>query len=197
MIARLGILLFPFSFSQFFLSLAIGDNGYGWSVFCPKIWSEATKSCIWFKISLNQFSNVVSNIPISGSPPKLCARQFLFRGNYDDGKENIFQIFVTITMIGLVEKRGGAHAECDCLCYNNVRSGGKHCKGCDNGEQGEGDQAEPVQHHRSKLPVVLRRRRLVVVPDLVGDNFDLFENQGELAVNPRWEYWTRWLLHCW
>ena len=79
--------------------------------------------------------------------------------------------------IGLVEKRGGAHAECDCLCYNNVRSGGKHCKGCDNGEQGEGDQAEPVQHHRSKLPVVLRRRGLVVVPEHRGRHQDCHRHQ--------------------
>lgn len=58
-----------------------------------------------------------------------------------------------------------------------MRSGGEHCKGCDNGEQGEGDEAEAVEHHRGKLPVVLRRRGLVVIPDLVRDNFDLFENE--------------------
>jgi hypothetical protein len=40
-------------------------------------------------------------------PLKLGARQFLFQVNYDDGKENIFQIFVTITMRIrlLIEKR--------------------------------------------------------------------------------------------
>ena len=68
------------------------------------------------------------------------------------------------------------------LCYNNVRSGGKYCKGCDNGEQGEGDQAEPVQHHRSKLPVALHRPGLLVVPDLVGDDLDLLEDETELPV---------------
>ena len=52
----------------------------------------------------------------------------------------------------------------DCLCYNNVRCGCKDRECGDNGEEGESDQTEPVEDHRRKLPVVLRRCGLVVVP---------------------------------
>ena len=205
------------------------------------MWKGATKLHISFNISLNQFQTAPCQIFPSLVPVKLPASQFLFQGNYDDGKENIFHLprnhnvtirflaeRVAIVIKSLQLLKRGARSKffwekvhpADCLCYNNVRCCGENGKGCDNGEKGECDQAEPVEHHRRKLPVVLRRRRLVVVPehhhhphyhrrqhhhhhhqplidlgpDLVGDNFDFFEYQTELSVDPRWEYWTRWLL---
>ena len=56
------------------------------------MWKGATKLQILFNISLNQFQTAPCQIFPSLVPVKLPASQFLFQGNYDDGKENIFHL---------------------------------------------------------------------------------------------------------
>ena len=56
------------------------------------MWKGATKLHISFNISLNQFQTAPCQIFPSLVPVKLPASQFLFQGNYDDGKENIFHL---------------------------------------------------------------------------------------------------------
>ena len=58
----------------------------------------------------------------------------------------------------------------------------QHGHGGHDGEGGVGHQAEPVQHHGSELPVALHRPGLLVVPDLVGDDLDLLQDEAELPV---------------
>ena len=56
------------------------------------MWKGATELHISFNISLNQFQTAPCQIFPSLVPVKLPASQFLFQGNYDDGKENIFHL---------------------------------------------------------------------------------------------------------
>ena len=48
-------------------------------------------------------------------------------------------------------------------------------------EQGEYNEAETVQHHGRKLPVILDGRALLVIPDLVRDDLDLLQDQTQLS----------------
>ena len=63
--------------------------------------------------------------------------------------------------------------------------GGQHGDGGNDGEHGEGDQTDAVQHHGRELPVVLDVGRLVLVPHLVADHTDLLQNVDKLPVDPR------------
>ena len=58
----------------------------------------------------------------------------------------------------------------------------EHGHGGHDGEGGVGHQTQPVQHHGSELPVALHRPGLLVVPDLVGDDLDLLQDEAELPV---------------
>ena len=49
----------------------------------------------------------------------------------------------------------------------DMRGCAEHCHCRHNGEGGVGHQAEPVQHHRRKLPVTLNGAALLVIADLV------------------------------
>jgi hypothetical protein len=51
------------------------------------------------------------------------------------------------------------------------------------GKECEGDETEPVEHHRRKLPVVLDRGSVLVVADLVRDDSDLLEDEAQLSVD--------------
>ena len=53
---------------------------------------------------------------------------------------------------------------------DDVRSGDEEGGSGEHREPGEGDQAEPVEHHGRELPVVLDRGRIFVVPQLVCDH---------------------------
>jgi len=88
MIARVDFVLFVLSLFQFCLFLAIGIMDMVVFFFAQR--SEMVQqSCISFNICLNQFQTSCQIFPFL-FPVKLAARQFLFEGNYDDGKENIF-----------------------------------------------------------------------------------------------------------
>ena len=63
-----------------------------------------------------------------------------------------------------------------------MRSCAQHGHCSHDSEGGVGHQTQPVQHHGSKLPVTLHRPGLLVVPDLVGDDLDLLEDETELPV---------------
>lgn len=41
-------------------------------------------------------------------------------------------------------------------------------------EQGEDDQAQPVQHHGRELPITLSGVRIIVAPNLLSDHSKLF-----------------------
>ena len=64
----------------------------------------------------------------------------------------------------------------------DVGSSAEHGHRGHDGEGGVGHQTQAVQHHGSKLPVALHRPGLLVVPDLVGDDLDLLEDETELPV---------------
>ena len=64
-----------------------------------------------------------------------------------------------------------------------MRRGGEHGEGRDDREQGEGDQVEPVEHHRRELPVPLYWRRLLVVTNLVRYHFNFFQNEAQFSRN--------------
>ena len=66
--------------------------------------------------------------------------------------------------------------------HEDVRRGAEHGDRGHDGEGGVGHQTQPVQHHGSKLPVTLHRTGLLVVPDLVGDDLDLLQDEAELPV---------------
>ena len=64
--------------------------------------------------------------------------------------------------------------------------------GCDqhsdrgnNCEQGEGDQAQSIEDHGSKFPVIFYSCCLIVIPDLVRDDANLLENTQKFSVHPR------------
>jgi len=50
-------------------------------------------------------------------------------------------------------------------------------------EEGEGDEAEPVENHGRELPVVLDCRRILIVADLVGDDPQLLKDQVQLSID--------------
>ena len=58
-----------------------------------------------------------------------------------------------------------------------MRGGAEHGDGGHNGEGGVGHQAQPVQHHGSKLPVTLHCSTLLIISDLVSYHLDLLEYQ--------------------
>ena len=64
---------------------------------------------------------------------------------------------------------------------------GKDGDSGDDGEGGEGDEAEPVEHHGRELPVVLDGRRLLIIPDLIRDHSQFFEDQAQLSEGSRWK----------
>ena len=63
-----------------------------------------------------------------------------------------------------------------------MRGGAEHGHSGHYGEGGVGDQTQPVQHHGSKLPVTLHSSTLLIISDLVSDNFDLLQYQAKLSV---------------
>ena len=66
--------------------------------------------------------------------------------------------------------------------HDDVRRGHEHSDGGDDGEGREGDEAEPVDHHRRELPV--HDDLLLLVPDLhaVRDELELLQDALQLAV---------------
>ena len=69
------------------------------------------------------------------------------------------------------------------LVNDNVRRREEEGDGGDYGEERERDEAQPVEHHGGKLPVVLDGRRVLVVANLVRYHADLLEDEAELAVD--------------
>ena len=64
--------------------------------------------------------------------------------------------------------------------------------GCDqhsdrgnNCEQGEGDQAQSIEDHGSKLPVIFYGCCIIVIPDLVCDDANLLENTQKFSMHTR------------
>ena len=72
-----------------------------------------------------------------------------------------------------------------CLGDNDVRRREEDSDRSHDCEEGEGDETESVQHHGSKLPVVLYGRGVLVVADLVGDDSQFFQNQVQLSIDAR------------
>ena len=68
---------------------------------------------------------------------------------------------------------------------NHVGSRRQDRHGGNNGEETEGDQADPVQNHCGEFPVVLDVGGIVLGPDLVADHPDLLEDVDQLAVDSR------------
>ena len=66
--------------------------------------------------------------------------------------------------------------------------GDEQGRGGEHREAGEGDQAEPVQHHRRELPVVLHRVVLLVRLQLVGEDAQLLEDHRQLPHGARWQW---------
>lgn len=66
-----------------------------------------------------------------------------------------------------------------------MRRGEEYGDGGDDGEQREDDEAEPVDDHGGELPVIRHLGRLVLLAQLVGDDAQLLEDEGELAVRPQ------------
>lgn len=53
---------------------------------------------------------------------------------------------------------------------------------CNDGEEREEDQANAVNDHGSKFPVVAHARILLVCPNLFSDDTQLLEDTGQFAV---------------
>ena len=66
--------------------------------------------------------------------------------------------------------------------------GDEQGRGGEHREAGEGDQAEPVQHHRRELPVVLHRVVLLVSLQLVVEDAQLLEDHRQLPHGARWQW---------
>ena len=71
---------------------------------------------------------------------------------------------------------------------DDMGGGDEQGRGGEHREAGEGDQAEPVQHHRSELPVVLHRVVLLVRLQLVGEDAQLLEDHRQLPHGARWQW---------
>ena len=67
---------------------------------------------------------------------------------------------------------------------DDMGGGDEQGRGGEHREAGEGDQAEPVQHHRSELPVVLHRVVLLVSLQLVVEDAQLLERGS--SSTPSW-----------
>ena len=76
---------------------------------------------------------------------------------------------------------------CEFIRFNLVNDNVRRCEEqgyCgDYGEERERDEAQPVEHHGGKLPVVLDGRRVLVVANLVRYDANLLEDQAELAID--------------
>ena len=66
-----------------------------------------------------------------------------------------------------------------------MRGSGEHGHSGYHSKKTEGDQAKTIQHHRSKLPVVLDVCGFIVVSHFFGDDSDLLEDGSQLPVNSR------------
>ena len=66
-----------------------------------------------------------------------------------------------------------------------MRSSDEEGSSGEHGEPGEGDQAEPVEHHGRKLPVVLYRVVVLVRLQLVRQHPQLLQDHGELPHGAR------------
>ena len=71
---------------------------------------------------------------------------------------------------------------------DDMGGGDEQGRGGEHREAGEGDQAEPVQHHRRELPVVLHRVVLLVRLQLVGEDAQLLEDHRQLPHGARWQW---------
>lgn len=69
------------------------------------------------------------------------------------------------------------------LSDDDVRGREEDRHGGHDREEGEGDEAEPVENHGRELPVILDGRRVLVVTDLVGDDPQLFQDQVQLSID--------------
>lgn len=87
--------------------------------------------------------------------------------------------------VGKLQDAGRSGQEPQGLRDNDVRRGEEYGDGGDDGEQREDDEAEPVDDHGGELPVVRHLGRLVLLAQLVGDDAQLLEDEGELAVRPQ------------
>lgn len=65
---------------------------------------------------------------------------------------------------------------------DDVRRREEHRERRDDREQGEYDKAQSVDHHRRELPVARHVGGLVLLPQLVGDEADLLQDEGQLVV---------------
>ena len=76
---------------------------------------------------------------------------------------------------------------------DDVRSGDEEGGRGEHREPGEGDQAEPVEHHGRKLPVVLDRIVVLVRLQLVRQHPQLLQDHGELPHRARrqWRHLLR------
>lgn len=87
--------------------------------------------------------------------------------------------------VGKLQDAGRSGQEPQGLRDNDVRRGEEYGDGGDDGEQREDDEAEPIDDHGGELPVVRHFGRLVLLAQLVGDDAQLLEDEGELAVRPQ------------
>ena len=71
------------------------------------------------------------------------------------------------------------------LLNNNMWGCDQHSDGGNDGEQGEGDQAQSIEDHGSKLPVIFYGCCIIVIPDLVCDDANLLENIQKFSMHPR------------
>ena len=58
----------------------------------------------------------------------------------------------------------------------------QHCDCGDNGKKSKKDQADAVNDHSGKLPIVVDELILVVVSDLVRDDAQLLQDAGQFTV---------------
>ena len=73
---------------------------------------------------------------------------------------------------------------------------GQHSHRGHNSEETEGDQADPVQDHGGKLPVILDAGGIIFTPDLVADHANLLEDVDQLAVDSRMSKTFSKLVKC-
>lgn len=65
---------------------------------------------------------------------------------------------------------------------DDVWSGEEHSDRGDNGKKCKKDQADAVDDHSGKLPIVVDELILVIVPDLVGDDTQFLQDAGQFTV---------------
>lgn len=81
-----------------------------------------------------------------------------------------------------LQDAGGSGQEPQGLRDDDVRRGEEYGDGGDDGEESEDDETEPVDDHGGELPVVRHLGRLVLLAQLVSDDTQLLEDEGELTV---------------